>query len=256
MSILEKFDTNEFLEEARGKGLLLEEFEESKVIDGKSKEEIAKRLLLDSDSHAERWYASVFLKEKWIECNDEVKAALVQELNLSELEAAQMYKNLWDYGKAHDLYEKILIDPEKKGDIILQSDTLHGLWSVFQQQKKYQEAITSYEKALSLATDMNDIERQIQIQIALSAVYDSLKNFEEAYKYLDQALTLTKKLWNPELEVSVLFSYADTLEEAQNFEKAEEYYTAALKIAEEHGHEGWKIDIEWNLEIMHNSMNV
>ena len=248
---LKNFNTEELLEEIQWQPLF-EEF--SEIIKKENNENIAKRLLLDSDNYSELRHVREILNKKWIECSDEVKANLMQELQLSPLETASAYGNLWDFDKSLDLFEEILIDAEKQEDKILQSDTLYNIWEILTRQEKYEEAIPYYEKSLSPATEMDDTERQIKILIGISWSYDGLKRFEEAYKYLDEALTLANKLWNPELQVSVLFNYADTTQEAQNFEKAEIYYKNALKIAKEQDYEQWIIDIEWSLNIMHNSV--
>lgn len=120
----------------------------------------------------------------------------------------------------------------------------YGIGSIYDDQGKYELALTNYEEALQIFNQMEQSPRgipselmviKIKVLYNVGNIYRKQKKFKDALNQFEQVLMFTNIVGDKNNRASCFYQIALIFQEIKQYEEALKFYRDSLKIAEELG---------------------
>lgn len=143
-----------------------------------------------------------------------------------------LYNDISRYDTAVYYSQKAIIIAEKFGYLQIQAEAYGNLGNSLVKLNQFDKAEYHFKKSLELATELNHIQLLAALYLNIGNLYLQQEKFEEQYTYMLQALELAKELNLQENQVIALKGLGIYHLYTKSFDEAEKYALQALEIAE------------------------
>ncbi len=121
-------------------------------------------------------------------------------MDANERARAHAYRNLGDFRKAIEYYERALKICKEIGDRVGESICYTNLGNAYASLSDFRNAIEHQEKALKIGKEIGNRTGEARCYTNLGNAFHSLGDFREAIEYQEKALEVTKEIGDMELE--------------------------------------------------------
>ena len=146
-----------------------------------------------------------------------------------------IFRHLGEYVKAKEHYEKALAIAEKIGDREKEGKCYGNLGTTFAFLSQYDKAKEHYEKALAIAEKTGDRKTEAVCYLVLGGIFNLLGEYVEAKEHWEKGLVIAEKIGDRKTEAICYLKLGRIFHSLGEYVKAKEQSEKALVIAEKIG---------------------
>lgn len=157
------------------------------------------------------------------------------------------YKNLGEYRRAVEYYERHLQIARELGDRQGEGSTLGNLGVAYQLLGEYRRAIEYHEQHLQIARGIGDRRGKGNALGNLGIAYQSLGEYRRAIEYYEQHLSIAREMGDRLGEGNALGNLGVAFKNLGEYRRAIGYYEQNLQIVREIGDRQGECNALWNM---------
>jgi len=166
-----------------------------------------------------------------------------------------VYRNLSNYLKALEYYNKALLINEEIGNKVGIASNLGNIGIVYEKLSDYHNALQYYSNALQIQEEIGNNVGIANNLGNIGVVYYSLSDYSKAIEYYEKALHINEKIGNKDGIAKNLGNIGLVYWNLSDYPKALEYYSKAFQIHEEIGNKGGIASNLGNIGLVYNSLS-